>query len=59
MCGPTLTELVAVERGISPAEAGPLRSRFPAKPVTLGEIASLPVTPEALAAVDRPPGGTH
>jgi hypothetical protein len=59
MCGLTVTELIAAERGIDAAEAGYFRLRFPVKPVTLGEVASLPVTPDALRAVVRPDGGTH
>ncbi len=57
-CGLTVTELIAQERGVPPAEVGHFRLRFPAKPVTLGELASMPSSPEALAAVVREKG-TH
>jgi NADPH-dependent 2,4-dienoyl-CoA reductase/sulfur reductase-like enzyme len=53
MCGLTVTELIARERGMSPAETGYYRLRFPIKPITLGELASLPATPAALDAVVR------
>ena len=42
MCGLTVTELIAKERGVSPAETGYYRLRFPIKPITLGELAALP-----------------
>ena len=58
MCGSTITELIAQARGITPAEAGPLRARIPVKPLTLSEIAALPTDPEAEAAVVRG-DGTH
>jgi NADPH-dependent 2,4-dienoyl-CoA reductase/sulfur reductase-like enzyme len=59
MCGLTVTELIARERGVTPADVGHLRPRFPVKPVTLGELAALPSSPEAMRAVVRPTGGTH
>lgn len=59
MCGLTVTELIAAERGIDASEAGYFRLRFPVKPVTLGEVASLPVAPEDLQAVVRPEGDPH
>lgn len=52
-CALTLTEIVARETARSPAEIGALRARFPSKPVTLAEIASLPVPEEARRAVER------
>jgi NADPH-dependent 2,4-dienoyl-CoA reductase/sulfur reductase-like enzyme len=52
-CGLTVTELIAQARGESPAAVGYFRLRFPAKPLTLGELADLPTTPEAEAAVVR------
>jgi NAD(P)H-nitrite reductase large subunit len=52
-CALTLTEIVARQTARSPAEVGALRARFPAKPVTLGEIASLPVAEDARRAVER------
>lgn len=42
LCGLTVTEMIAVARGVPPAEVGHYRLRFPIKPVTLAEIASLP-----------------
>jgi NADPH-dependent 2,4-dienoyl-CoA reductase/sulfur reductase-like enzyme len=53
MCGLTTTELIAHERGVTPAETGYYRLRFPIKPITLGELASLPATGAALDAVVR------
>ena len=41
MCGLTVAELVAGERGISPAEVGHMRLRFPVKPVTVADFAAL------------------
>ena len=52
-CGLTVTEIVARETSRSPADAGPLHSRFPLKPVTLAEVASLPVSGDARSAVVR------
>ncbi len=43
LCGPSLTMLVAEARGVSPAEAGHLRIRPPLKPVTLGDMAGIPL----------------
>lgn len=54
-CGVTVTELVARERGIAPSEAGHFRLRWPAKPITLRELASLAGSPEAERAVVRGP----
>ena len=52
-CGLTVTEIVAHETSRSPADVGPLHARFPLKPVTLAEIASLPVSDDARSAVVR------
>jgi NADPH-dependent 2,4-dienoyl-CoA reductase/sulfur reductase-like enzyme len=52
-CALTLTEIVARETSRSPAQVGALRARFPTKPVTLAEIASLPVPEAARRAVAR------
>jgi hypothetical protein len=52
-CAPTVTALVAQGCGVSPSEAGTYRQRFPVKPVTLGELASLPGSDAADAAVVR------
>ena len=53
MCGLTVTELIAKERGVSPAETGYYRLRFPTKPITLGELAALPQTDASVDAVVR------
>jgi NADPH-dependent 2,4-dienoyl-CoA reductase/sulfur reductase-like enzyme len=52
-CGLTVTEILAREQGRTPGDIGYFRLRFPAKPIALGELAAMPVTPEALAAVYR------
>jgi thioredoxin reductase len=52
-CGLTVTEIVARETSRHPASVGGMRARFPLKPVTLGEVASLPVSDAALRAVVR------
>ena len=52
-CGLTVTELVARERKASCDAVGYFRMRFPVKPITLGELASLPTSPEAERAVVR------
>jgi thioredoxin reductase len=52
-CGLTVTELVAQECRMSPDAAGYFRLRWPVKPITLGELASLPSSPEADRAVAR------
>lgn len=38
LCGPVVTELIAAERGMTPAEVGYYRIRPPLKPITLGEL---------------------
>lgn len=43
-CGLTVTEILASETGQSPDETGAFRIRTPIKPVTLGELASLPAS---------------
>ena len=52
-CALTVTELIAQARGVSPGEVGTFRHRFPVKPLTLAELASVPTTPGANAAVVR------
>lgn len=52
-CSVTVTELIADERGVSPEEVGHYRLRFPTKPLTLGELASLPQTDASKQAVVR------
>lgn len=51
MCALTVSEIMADERGVSPAEIGIYRFRAPVKPVRLAEIAALPQTPRAVLAV--------
>ena len=41
MCGLTVSELIAAERGVSVAEVGHYRVRPPLKPLTIAELASL------------------
>lgn len=53
LCGLTVTELIAHARGVSPSEVGYYRLRPPVKPITVGELASLPKTEAAIKAVIR------
>ena len=53
LCGLTVSELIADERGVAPDEVGYYRLRFPTKPVTLGELATLPQTDASRQAVVR------
>jgi NADPH-dependent 2,4-dienoyl-CoA reductase/sulfur reductase-like enzyme len=41
MCGPSAAEVLAAARGLHPREVEPYRTRFPARPLTVGELASL------------------
>jgi NADPH-dependent 2,4-dienoyl-CoA reductase/sulfur reductase-like enzyme len=41
MCGLTVSEVIADERGLTPEDVGYFRIRSPIKPVTLGELAGL------------------
>jgi len=41
VCGPLLHAAVAQARGAPPDDVAPLRTRFPTKPLTLGELAAL------------------
>jgi thioredoxin reductase len=52
-CGLTVTEIVARETSRTQAQAGALHARFPLKPVTLAEAASMPVPESARRAVLR------
>lgn len=52
-CGLTVSELIAQERGVPVSEVGYYRLRFPTKPLTLGELASLPQTEDSRQAVIR------
>ena len=53
LCGLTVTELIAQARGVGPREVGYYRLRPPVKPITLGELASLPKNEAALRSVAR------
>ncbi|HYZ24718.1 MAG TPA: (2Fe-2S)-binding protein, partial [Rhodopila sp.] len=41
MCGPVAIEVLAEARGVPVSAVEPLRTRFPTKPVTVGELVSL------------------
>jgi hypothetical protein len=41
MCGPVGLEVLAAARGIPVSAVEPLRTRFPIKPVSVGELASV------------------
>ncbi len=53
LCGPTVTEVIAAERGVSPEEVGYYRLRPPVKPITLAELAALPKTAADVNAVQK------
>jgi thioredoxin reductase/bacterioferritin-associated ferredoxin len=53
MCGLTVVDLIADARGLHPRDVGYFRLRFPVKPLTLGELATLPQTDASKAAVVR------
>jgi NADPH-dependent 2,4-dienoyl-CoA reductase/sulfur reductase-like enzyme len=53
LCGLTVTEMLAETQGVSPDEIGYYRLRPPVKPITVGELASLPQTAADIAAVER------
>jgi NADPH-dependent 2,4-dienoyl-CoA reductase/sulfur reductase-like enzyme len=53
LCGLTVTEILADAHGLSPDEIGYYRLRPPVKPITVGELASLPKTEADIAAVER------
>ena len=53
MCGLTVVDLIADARGVPPRDVGYYRLRFPIKPLTLGEFATLPQTEASRAAVVR------
>jgi thioredoxin reductase/bacterioferritin-associated ferredoxin len=56
-CGLAVTELIARARRMPPAMIGRFRARFPARPLTLGQLASLPSTAAERDAVTRLPEG--
>lgn len=53
LCGLTVTELIAAERGMTPDAVGYYRLRPPVKPITLAELASLPISEAERKAVER------
>ncbi len=53
LCGLTVTELIAEQRGTTPAAVGYWRLRPPVKPITLAELASLPIAEAERKAVER------
>lgn len=53
LCGLTVTELIAAQRGKTPAEVGYYRLRPPVKPITLAELATLPIAEAERKAVER------
>jgi hypothetical protein len=53
LCGLTVTELMAAGRRLSPQEIGYYRLRPPVKPITVGELATLPKSEAAVKAVVR------
>jgi len=54
-CSLTVTELVARERRVHPAAVGGFRARFPARPITLGALATIPCTAAEEQVVQRLP----
>jgi NADPH-dependent 2,4-dienoyl-CoA reductase/sulfur reductase-like enzyme len=52
-CGLTVSELIAEARGVPVSEVGHYRLRSPTKPITLGQLASVPHTDEEVRAVYR------
>lgn len=53
LCGLTVTELIADQRQSTPEAIGYYRLRPPVKPISLGELASLPKTDAERRAVER------
>lgn len=53
LCGLTVSELIAVERKMTPEQVGYYRLRPPVKPITLAELASLPIGEPERKAVER------
>jgi NADPH-dependent 2,4-dienoyl-CoA reductase/sulfur reductase-like enzyme len=53
LCGLTVTELIADERNATPDAVGYYRLRPPVKPITLAELASLPIGEAERKAVER------
>jgi thioredoxin reductase/bacterioferritin-associated ferredoxin len=53
LCGPTVSAIIAQQRGQTPEDVGYYRLRVPVKPVTIGEIAQSPQSEAAIKAVVR------
>ena len=53
LCGLTVTELIAAQRKSTPAAVGYYRLRPPVKPISLAELASLPIGEAERKAVER------
>lgn len=53
LCGNTVAQIMAAERGVSPSDVGYYRLRFPVKPLTLAELASMPQEESDVKAVYR------
>src|SRR5476651_2087757 len=53
LCGLTVTELIADQRGTTPSDVGYYRLRPPVKPIMLSELASLPIAEAERKAVER------
>ena len=53
LCGLTVAELIADVRGVSMEDVGYYRLRPPVKPISLGELASMPKTAASEKAVVR------
>ncbi len=52
LCGLTISEMIARQRGVPVADVGALRLRPPVKPLMLGELAALVTAPEILSERD-------
>jgi hypothetical protein len=53
LCGLTVTELMAQARDVTPEMIGYYRLRPPVKPISLAELAGLPMSEAAVKAVAR------
>lgn len=53
LCGNTVTQVMAAERGVDPSDVGYYRLRSPVKPLTLAELASMPREESDVKAVYR------
>lgn len=53
LCGLTVTELIAGARGLAPQQVGYFRLRPPVKPITVGELAAIPLDDTARRAIEK------